>query len=53
MSKYWYKIVPVFGEVYKYKVVEYNGTNNIFTYRVLRYFKCKEKAEQYLKKKIN
>ena len=50
MGKYWYKIVPVFGCVYKYKVIEYYGTENIFTCTTLRYFKDKEKAEQYLKR---
>ena len=52
MSKYWYKIVPVFGVVYKYKVVEYYGTDNMFTYRILRYFKDRKKAELYLKKRF-
>jgi len=50
MGKYWYKIVPVFGCVYKYKVIEYYGTENIFTCTTLRYFKNKEKALQYLKR---
>jgi len=50
MGEYWYKIVPVHGTVYKYKVVEYYGTENIFTCTTLRYFKDKKKAEQYLKR---
>ncbi len=48
--KYWYKIIPTLGCVYKYAVVEYYGNENMFTYRTLRYFKDKEKAELYLKK---
>jgi len=50
MAKYWYKIVPVFGTVYKYKVVEYYGSDAVYTYRILRYFKDRKKAEEYLKR---
>jgi len=50
MGQFWYEICPVIGATYKYKVVEYYGTERIFTRTTLRYFKDKEKAERYLEK---
>ena len=52
MIKFWYKVVPVIaGFTYKWKVIEYWGTERAYSYKVLRYFKTKEEAERFANKK--
>jgi len=50
MKEVWYKVELVMGSTYKWKVVEYQGTKNIYSYNTLRYFKTQEQAERFIKK---
>ena len=50
MSKTWYEIKPSFGHYYHWKVVRYSRSKHGAVYSILRYFKDKKKAEEYLKK---